>query len=149
MKIFLFLLSAMTVSLLWITCTIPISGTSSGPTPSDTLTEINKASVMDFFTTAFVNKEVKNAFYKYVGEKYIHHNPGVGNGRELPIQYLNEWLKENPEASCRIKRVIAEHDLVVIHSHWKDAPDKAGRGGYFQGGAGKDCGALGCAAGRA
>jgi predicted SnoaL-like aldol condensation-catalyzing enzyme len=129
MKNYIFLLSAISIIWLTVSCTSPTSGKSDVPCETDSLTAINKAIVLDFFTTAFVKKEVKAAFDNYVREEYIQHNPGIGNGRELPVQYLSDWLKDNPEASCEIRRVIAEHDLVVIHSHWKDAPDKPGQAG--------------------
>lgn len=97
--------------------------------PIDSLTAKNKAIAIDFFTVAFVKKDVKGAFDKYIGEKYIQHNPNVPDGKEKPIEYLSQWLKENPQASCEIKRVIAEGNLVVIHSHWKDSPEKPGQAG--------------------
>jgi len=89
----------------------------------------NKKTVVAFFTTSFVKKDIKAGFEQYVGNKYIQHNPHVADGREQPIQYLGQWLKENPQASCEIKRVIAENDLVVIHSHWKNSPQDRGQAG--------------------
>jgi predicted SnoaL-like aldol condensation-catalyzing enzyme len=95
----------------------------------DSLTAANKANVSDFFTLAFVKKDVKAAFDKYVGDKYIQHNPNAPDGSEHAIKYLGLWFAANPKASCDIKRIIAEKDLVVIHSHWKDSPEKLGQAG--------------------
>jgi predicted SnoaL-like aldol condensation-catalyzing enzyme len=95
----------------------------------DSVTAVNKAIAIDFFAAGFIKKDIQGAFDKYVGEKYIQHNPYVIDGRQAPLEYLSSWLRDNPQASCEIKRVIAEKDMVVIHSHWKDSPQVRGQAG--------------------
>jgi predicted SnoaL-like aldol condensation-catalyzing enzyme len=79
----------------------------------------NKKRVTDFYTLAFVQKQVEEAFTKYIGETYIQHNTNMPDGKEAPIKYLSQFFKDNPQATATIKRVIAENNLVVVHSHWK------------------------------
>lgn len=130
MKTFKTVLASLFLMLSMVACNYSKTNENGSQTiSSDSLTTANKAIVTDFFIIAFVKKDVKAAFVKYVGNKYIQHNPSVTDGRELPIKYLGEWLTANPESSCDIKRIIAEKDLVVIHSHWKDAPEKLGQAG--------------------
>ena len=87
----------------------------------------NKKYVTDFYTLAFVKKQVEEAFTKYVGETYIQHNPTVPDGKEAPLKYLSQFFKDNPQATATIKRVIAEDNLVAVHSHWKQNAEDRGR----------------------
>ena len=85
---------------------------------------INKKIVMDFFTLAFVDKKVEEAFNKYVGDTYIQHDPNVSD-KKSAIKFLVK-IFSNPQIEVRIKRVIAENDLVVIHLHSKNSPEDIG-----------------------
>jgi len=90
-------------------------------------TRENKKYVMDFYTLAFVKKQVEEAFIKYVGETFIQHNPNIPGGKEASIKFLGKFLKDNPQATITIKRVIAEDNLVAIHSHFKRNAEDRGR----------------------
>lgn len=80
----------------------------------------NKKLVTDFFTFAFVDKKIQEAFDKYVGDTYIQHNPNLPDGKDAVIGFLTKiFLQENPQMTVSIKRVIAEGDLVMIHHHSK------------------------------
>lgn len=85
---------------------------------------INKKIVVDFFTLAFVDKRVEEAFNKYVGDTYIQHDPHFPD-KKSTIEFLAK-LFSNPQIEVSIKRVIAEDDLVVIHLHSKNSPEDAG-----------------------
>jgi len=89
-------------------------------------TQKNKKLVMDFYTMAFVDRKVEEAFNKYVGDKYIQHNPNFPDGKEPVIELLGNFLNSNPQMVISIKRVIAEDDLVVIHQHSKMTPEDRG-----------------------
>jgi predicted SnoaL-like aldol condensation-catalyzing enzyme len=92
---------------------------------SDTLE--SKKCVTDFYTLAFVKKQVEEAFTKYVGETFIQHNPNIPDGKESSIRFLGKVLRDNPQATTTIKRVIAEDNLVAIHSHLKRNAEDPGR----------------------
>lgn len=80
----------------------------------------NKKLVTDFFTMAFVDKKIQEAFDKYVGDTYIQHNPNLPDGKEAVVGFLTKiFLQDNPQMTVSIKRVIAEGDLVMIHHHSK------------------------------
>ncbi len=85
-----------------------------------------KQAVRDFYETAFVKRNPAEAMKKYVGPKYIQHNPFVKDGPEPFIEYFTGHFKKNPKASTEIKRIIAEGDLVVVHAHSRDNPKDPG-----------------------
>ena len=84
--------------------------------------ETNKQTVLAYYTLAFNDKQPEEAVARYVGDKYIQHNPQAPDGPEAFI----EFVRQIPEASVEIKRAIAEGDFVVTHSLLKIAPDDRG-----------------------
>lgn len=79
------------------------------------LTAKNKAVVTSFFQTVFVDHQVEEGFAKYVGDKYVQHNPSVPDGKQAAIVYLKQIL--GPTARADLKRVIADGNLVSLHVH--------------------------------
>lgn len=53
----------------------------------------------------------------YVGDEYIQHNPLVGNGPEPLITYFDKMASKYSNKTIDFVRVIAEGDLVAIHTH--------------------------------
>lgn len=85
------------------------------------LSEENKKNAITFYKMAYEGNP-KNAVEKYVGDEYIQHNPLVGDGKEPFIEYFERMYKEYPDKSIEFVRVIAENDLVALHTHqtWPD-----------------------------
>lgn len=82
--------------------------------------------VTTFFELAFVQRDPVTAAGKYISaEKYIQHNPQGADGRQAFIDGFAAYITSSDYA-CEIKRVIAEDDLVVVHSHCKE--NEADRG---------------------
>jgi predicted SnoaL-like aldol condensation-catalyzing enzyme len=77
--------------------------------------EQKKQVVLDFYKTAFVEKDPQKAIDLYGGEYYTQHNPGVADGKQAFIDYANKRVKENPNRVIHFKRVISEGDYVVCH----------------------------------
>lgn len=56
---------------------------------------------------------------KYIGEKYIQHNPNAANGREAVVKFFTEVLKVKPtpiqaKMKSKVVSVIAEGNLVTV-----------------------------------
>ncbi|MBT3383318.1 MAG: SnoaL-like domain-containing protein [Prolixibacteraceae bacterium] len=83
--------------------------------------ELNKQNAVAFYKMSYEGNP-KKAVDLYVGAEYIQHNPMVGDGTQPFINYFDRMAKEYPEKSIEFVRVIAEDDLVALHTHqvWPD-----------------------------
>jgi predicted SnoaL-like aldol condensation-catalyzing enzyme len=62
-------------------------------------------------------RKPEEAVAKYIGPNYRQHNPGAADGSESLIKTM-KWFTQNfPELRMETKRIIAEGDYVVLHSH--------------------------------
>jgi predicted SnoaL-like aldol condensation-catalyzing enzyme len=87
--------------------------------------ENNKKIVRDFYELAFNQHKPTEAAKKYVGDKYIQHNPHVPDGAAAFYGYFEGFFKEHPQSRVEIKRVLGDGDLVVLHLHSiTDAKDR-------------------------
>ncbi|WP_413944392.1 ester cyclase [Bdellovibrio sp. HCB-162] len=89
--------------------------------------EANKKLVRDFYEMAFNQHKPTEAAKKYIGSKYIQHNPYVPNGAEAFYSYFEKHFKENPKSHVEIKRVIGDGDLVALHLLSKQNDTDRGR----------------------
>lgn len=97
-----------------------IQSTPAKPNTSHVYTaEQNKQIVIDFYEGVFQKHQVQAFADRYIGGKYIQHNPHVPDGKAPFTQYFTQYFKENPQAQNIIKRAVAEDDLVFLHVHSK------------------------------
>ena len=78
--------------------------------------EENKKNAIAFYKMAYEGNPRK-AVEKYVGSKYIQHNPLVSDGPQAFIDYFDKMQAEYPEKTIEFVRCIAEGDLVALHTH--------------------------------
>ncbi len=52
-----------------------------------------------------------------MGAEYRQHNPGAPDGREAFIGFVSGFAKQFQELHVDIKRLVAEGELVAVHSH--------------------------------
>jgi len=88
--------------------------------------EANKTVVREFYELAFNQHKPAEAAAKHMGQVYRQHNPGAGDGREPFIAFVTGFVKAFPALHATIKRLIAEDDLVVVHSHLTREPADRG-----------------------
>lgn len=96
--------------------------------PAQGVLEANKDAVRGFLDTVFNKHQVADAFQKYVGLVYIQHNPNVPDGIEAAVKGLT-WVTttRSPQLHLEIKRMVAEGDLVVAHTHQIRQPGDRGQ----------------------
>ena len=85
-----------------------------------------KEVVTQFMTKFYVDKQVREAFETWVEPGYIQHNPMAQTGRDAAIAFLEPFFKSHPDINYSIKRVIADGNLVAVHSHAKCSADDRG-----------------------
>jgi predicted SnoaL-like aldol condensation-catalyzing enzyme len=76
----------------------------------------NKKNAIEFYRMSYYGNP-KEAVRLYVGSEYIQHNPLVGNGTHPFIEYFIKMKLDYPEKSIEFVRVVAEGDLVALHTH--------------------------------
>jgi predicted SnoaL-like aldol condensation-catalyzing enzyme len=103
-----------------------MTGGTAATTPSGL--EANKDVVRGFLDTVFNKHQVADAFQKYVGPMYIQHNPNVPDGIEGAVKGLTfVTTTRSPQLRLEIKRMVAEGDLVVAHTHQIRQPGDRGQ----------------------
>ena len=85
-----------------------------------------KEVVTRFMTRFYVDKKVREAFETWVDPGYVQHNPMAATGRDAAINFLEPFFAQHPDIHYSIARVIADGNLVAVHSHGKFSPDDRG-----------------------
>ena len=85
-----------------------------------------KEVVTKFMTEFYLEKRVREAFETWVEPGYIQHNPLAATGREAAIAFLEPFFRNHPDTTYSIKRIIADGNLVAVHSHAVFTPGDRG-----------------------
>ena len=79
--------------------------------------ERNRAVVLRYMQEV-VNERKFEVLDELMVEDWIAHNPGEPNGREGLKTFFADMFEQVPELHADVKRVVAEADLVVVHTHY-------------------------------
>ena len=98
---------------------------------AETCTLSPKQVVTQFMDEFYMQKKVRSAFERWVDPGYIQHNPYAATGRDAAIGFLEKFVADNPGQKTDIRRIIADGNLVSVHSHgWNEGGDAAARRGF-------------------
>lgn len=85
-----------------------------------------KEVVTQFMNRFYVDKKVREAFETWVDPGYIQHNPMAETGRAAAINFLEPFFASHPDIHYTIARIIADGNLVAVHSHGVFGPGERG-----------------------
>jgi predicted SnoaL-like aldol condensation-catalyzing enzyme len=85
----------------------------------------NKSAAVSFLEMAS-SGQVDQAYSKFVGGNFKHHNAYYEGSADSLRTGMKENAIQNPDKVLEVKRVIAEGEFVVTHSHVKQKPDDRG-----------------------
>lgn len=86
-----------------------------------------KELVTNYMDEVWVKRNTKALSHYVSGDTFIQHNPHLDNGLEALAGFLPHLFDNMmPEGSWEVKRVIAENDMVVVHSLAKPNPEALG-----------------------
>jgi predicted SnoaL-like aldol condensation-catalyzing enzyme/quinol monooxygenase YgiN len=95
------------------------------PRPAVDQREANKQTVLAFYDAA-INRRDFDAASQYLGARYIQHNPLIADGRDGLRAFLLDLQDRFPKLRAEVKRVFADGDFVIVHSHGVREPGQRG-----------------------
>jgi len=87
--------------------------------------EANKKAVAAFEDAALNQKDF-DAASKYLGGRYIQHNPNAADGPEGLKGYIAFLKDKFPNSRSEIKHIFADGDYVIVHDHAVREPGTRG-----------------------
>jgi predicted SnoaL-like aldol condensation-catalyzing enzyme len=81
-----------------------------------------KEAAMDFLRLV-ASGNVREAYHKYVGPEFRHHNAYFPSDAESLKTAMEENAAQNPNKVLEIQRALQDGDLVAVHSHVRQRPD--------------------------
>jgi predicted SnoaL-like aldol condensation-catalyzing enzyme len=85
----------------------------------------NKDIAVSFLEMAASGK-ASEAYSNFVGPGFRHHNPFFEGTAQALQAGMEENARQSPNKVFEVKRVVAEGDMVVTHSHVRQKPDDLG-----------------------
>ena len=93
----------------------------------------NKQNAVAFYDLMFNQCRPREAIERYVGDQYIQHNPGVGDGKQAFLDYFEAAARDYPGKVVEFVRVLAEGEHVVLHCRQQWPGSRAEGGGLWAG----------------
>jgi len=84
-----------------------------------------KEAAMDFLRLVASGK-VREAYRRYVGSEFRHHNAFFPGDAESLMAAMEENAAMNPDKVLEVQRALQDGDLVAVHSHVRQHPGDRG-----------------------
>lgn len=83
--------------------------------------ETHKEAALGFLRLVASGK-VREAYRKYLGPEFRHHNPFFRGDADSLMLAMEENAAENPHKTFEIQRALQDGDLVAVHSRVRQRP---------------------------
>jgi predicted SnoaL-like aldol condensation-catalyzing enzyme len=87
--------------------------------------EANRQTVLAFYEKGINQKNADEAL-KYVGNRYVQHNPGAADGPEGFRKFISFLREKFPQSHSEIKSSFVDGDTVILHVHAVREPGARG-----------------------
>lgn len=84
-----------------------------------------KEKAVDFLQLV-ASGQVREAYQKYIGPNFLHHNPFFCGDADSLMNAMEEDAANNPQKILEVKLAIEEADTVAVHSHVRQNLDDLG-----------------------
>lgn len=103
---------------------IALPAVSSGQT-APSRAEANRQAVLSFYEQG-LNRKDADAALKYVGNRYVQHNPNAADGPEGFRKFVAFLREKYPQSHSEIKQSFVDGDFVILHVHAVREPGTRG-----------------------
>lgn len=80
--------------------------------------ELNNVKLVSGFVQSLMNDhEFEKVLEVYGNQHYLQHNRGIADGMHALVEYVKSYTKRFPDYSYDVKRIHADQDHVIFHSH--------------------------------
>jgi predicted SnoaL-like aldol condensation-catalyzing enzyme len=114
------------IALTTVALAITLLGVLASPADAGLSKDPKAQKAMAFLDMVFNQKKVRQGFDKYVGDKYIQHNPIAADGKEAAVTVLGRVLEQLPTWSYEFKHAYVDGNIAIIHSLVKVRPEDRG-----------------------
>ena len=84
-----------------------------------------KNSAISFLELA-ASRRVRDAYAKYVGPGFRHHNPFYAGNAQALMTGMEENARQNPDKRLNVLRALEDGNFVAVHSHVQQKPADQG-----------------------
>lgn len=92
---------------------------------SDASVEHRKKIAVEFLRQVIAGR-IEDAYHQFVHERGVHHNPFFARGFAALRKGMADNHNKFPHKQLAVKHVVADGDLVVVHSHLMMQPNEPG-----------------------
>ncbi|MFI6549310.1 ester cyclase [Streptomyces prunicolor] len=85
---------------------------------------------MENYVDSLTQDRNLKAVDRYVSRSLVQHQPDLANGGAAVKKSFADLFTAHPQFQATVAQIVAEGDLVAVHSHYQNTPDDLGESVY-------------------